>query len=220
MCATSCILTGLLFVKYLAQGSGPRPTFVIPGRSEAHTRRCAMKSTSIPATGLLALIFFVVATSMGTAQANNAFGFNSPNISGFPTGAAELTGGGAYNPATGFVHSGGGFRCIASVQQGPLNGCLAGQGIRWDTAALLSSTTFKCTGATSEPLQTANTSANTVVLVADFYRQGDGNDESFTAKMIVSEVDLAPDVPGVQNVWIQGVGCGSAIVNFNTTAAH
>src|SRR5207247_6580703 len=92
-------------------------------------------STSIPATGLLVLIFFVVgATSMGTAQANNAFGFNSPNIAGFPTGAAELTGGGAYNPATGFVHSGGGFRCIASVQQGPLNGCLAGQGIRWDTA--------------------------------------------------------------------------------------
>src|SRR6266581_2957739 len=71
-------------------------------------RRFQMKSTSIPATGLLVLIFFVVgATSMGTAQANNAFGFNSPNIAGFPTGAAELTGGGAYNPATGFVHSGG-----------------------------------------------------------------------------------------------------------------
>lgn len=146
-------------------------------------------------------------------QAQTGFGFNSPNVAGFPTGAAELTGGGAYNPATSFVHSGGGFRCIASVQQGPLNGCLAGQGIRWDTAALLSSTPFKCTGADSEPAQTANTSANTVVLVADFYRQGDGNEESFTAKMIVSEVDL-PGHPGV-NVWIQGVGCGSAIVNFS-----
>jgi len=147
------------------------------------------------------------------AQAKSAFGFNSSNIAGFPTGAAELTGGGAYDPATGFVHSSGGFRCIASVQQGPLNGCLAGQGIRWDTAALLPSTTFKCTGSTSEPLQTATTSANTVVLVADFYRQGDGNDESFTAKMIVSEADL-PGNPGM-HVWIQGVGCGSAIVNFN-----
>ena len=175
-----------------------------------------MKSTFIPATGLRVLVFFFVvvgATSMGTAQANNAFGFNSPDIAGFPTGAAELTGGGAYNLATGFVHSGGGFRCIASVQQGPLNGCLAGQGIRWDTAALLPSTTFKCTGATSEPQKTANTSADTVVLVADFYRQGDGIDESFTAKMIVSEVDL-PGNPGM-NVWIQGVGCGAAIVNFN-----
>src|SRR5207249_10471966 len=83
------------------------------------------------------------------------------------------------------------------------------------STALLSSTTFKCTGATSEPLQTANTSANTVVLVADFYRQGDGNDESFTAKMIVSEVDLDPVTPGIQNVWIQQVGCGTGIVNFD-----
>src|SRR5512146_1669191 len=154
----------------------------------------------------------LLALAMGV-QAQTGFGFNSSNIAGFPTGAVELTGGGAYNPATRFVHSGGGFRCIASVQQGPLNGCLAGQGIRWDTAALLSSAPFKCTGANSEPLQTANTSANTVVLVADFYRQGDGNDESFTAKMIVSEADL-PGHPGV-NVWIQGIGCGSAIVNFS-----
>jgi hypothetical protein len=64
-------------------------------------------------------------------------------------------------------------------------------------------------------LKVANTSSNTVVLVSDFYRQGDGNDESFTAKMIVSSSDLDPVLPGVQNVWIQGVGCGSAIVNFN-----
>ena len=33
--------------------------------------------------------------------------------------------------------------------------------------------------------------------------------------MIVSETDLAPDIDGVQNVWIQGVGCGPAIANFN-----
>jgi hypothetical protein len=32
--------------------------------------------------------------------------------------------------------------------------------------------------------------------------------------MIVSEIDLAPEIPGVQNVWIQGIGCGSAVVNF------
>jgi hypothetical protein len=54
-----------------------------------------------------------------------------------------------------------------------------------------------------------------VVLVADFYRASDGIDESFTAQMIVSSQDLAPDIAGVQNVWIQGVGCGSAVVNFN-----
>jgi hypothetical protein len=53
------------------------------------------------------------------------------------------------------------------------------------------------------------------VLLADFYRAGDGNDESFTGKMIVSTQDLDPETPGVQNVWIEKVGCGTAVVNFN-----
>jgi len=149
------------------------------------------------------------------AQARNGFGFNASNISGFPSGAVSLTGGGAYVPGTAFVHAGGSFTCISTVSQLQLNGCLAGQGVRWDTAALLPSTGFKCTGAAVEPLKTATTSANTVVLVADFYRQGDGNEESFTAKMFVSAIDQDPVTPGIQNVWIQGVGCGSAIANFN-----
>ena len=53
-------------------------------------------------------------------------------------------------------------------------------------------------------------------LLADFYRAGDGNDESFTAQMIVSADDIAPDIGGIQNVWIQGVGCASAITNFSS----
>lgn len=53
------------------------------------------------------------------------------------------------------------------------------------------------------------------MLLADFYRAGDGDDESFTAQMTVSDGDLAPNIPGVQNLWVQGVGCGTAIVNFN-----
>jgi hypothetical protein len=64
-------------------------------------------------------------------------------------------------------------------------------------------------------LKTAKTSDTTVVLQADFYRAGDGNEESFTAQMIVSATDIAPDIPGVQNVWVQGVGCGTAIVHFS-----
>ena len=160
--------------------------------------------------GIIITLSSVFALAAG-AQGQTGFGFNSPNITGFGLGAAELTGGGAFNLANGFVHSGGGFRCTTSVEQGPLTGCLAGQGVRWDTATLLPFAQFKCTA--SEQLQTATTSANTVALVADFYRQGDGNEESFTAKMIVSAADL-PGNPGV-NVWIQGVGCGSAIVNFS-----
>ena len=82
---------------------------------------------------------------------------------------------------------------------------------------MLASTRFKCTGAATEPQKTANTSDTLVVLQADFYRAGDANDESFTAKMIVSATDIAPgtDFPGLQNLWIEGVGCGTANVNFS-----
>jgi hypothetical protein len=34
--------------------------------------------------------------------------------------------------------------------------------------------------------------------------------------MIVSADDIAPDIAGIQNVWIQSIGCASAIANFNS----
>lgn len=175
----------------------------------------------------LLLTFFgtlLLVTPLVAQPPQGAFGFNGGAISGFPTGAVSLTGGGAYDLATDFVHSAGGFSCLEDVRQGPLSvsinpndpgPCLAGEGVRWDTAKLLSSTTFKCTGASGELLKTAETSNTTAVLQADFYRAGDGNDESFTAQMIVSATDIAPDIPGLQNLWVQGVGCGTAIVNFS-----
>lgn len=150
----------------------------------------------------------------------SGFGFNG-TVSGFPTGAVRLTGGGSFDPSTASntvptktsASSAGGFDCVASVAQGPLAHCEAGQGVRWDTEQLLESTSFKCTG--SDPLKPIATDDHTAVLLADFYRAGDGNDESFRAQMIVSDGDIAPDIPGVQNLWVQGVGCGTAIVNFN-----
>lgn len=155
------------------------------------------------------------------AQGGVGFGFNG-TVSGFPTGKVFLTGGGAYERDSHSVHAGGGFTCINAVLQGPLSisinpndpgACLDNQGIRWDTAALLDSTTFKCTGSASD--ETAVTSDTTAVLQADFYRTGDGNDESFTAKMIVSSGDISTNFPGV-NLWVQGVGCGNAqAVNFS-----
>jgi len=150
------------------------------------------------------------------ATGNVGFGLNARDISGLPTASATLTGGGSYNPVTGFVNSGGGFRCTSNIGQGPLAGCLSGEGVRWDTVELRRSTTFKCTGSAAEPLKTATTNENTVVLLADFYRAGDGIDESFTAQLIVSADDIAPDIAGTQNVWIQGVGCASAIANFSS----
>jgi hypothetical protein len=154
-------------------------------------------------------------------QRRAGFGFNG-TVSGFPKGIVFLTGGGSYDRESNFVDAAGGFRCVDAVLQGPLSmsinpndpgPCLTDQGIRWDTAALLDSTPFKCTASARE--ETAVTSDNTVVLQADFYRAGDGDDESFTAKMIVSDGDISSNFPGA-NIWVQGVGCGTAqTVNFN-----
>lgn len=174
-----------------------------------------MKITAF-ASAVLAAAVVLVAAPAWAAGGHIGFGFNATGISGFPTGAAFLTGGGSYTPGAGFAKSAGGFRCTSDVGQGPLAGCLTGEGVRWDTVELRASTTFKCTGSAAEPLKTATTDKNTVVLLADFYRAGDGNDESFTAQMIVSSGDIAPDITGIQNVWIQGVGCAPAIAHFSS----
>jgi len=161
----------------------------------------------------------------GAANSPVGVGFNAPSISGFlPSGEVFLSGGGAYDPnsasdadpESAFVHSNGGFRCLQDVGQGPLQGCLKGQGIRWDTDGLLQSTAFKCTGASIEPGKAAGSDAHTSVLESDFYRAGDGNDASFkNVKVIVADHDLARDIDGIQNVWIEKVGCGTANVNFS-----
>ena len=155
----------------------------------------------------------VSASAVGASQIG--FGFNGT------AGVVILTGGGSFNPATASnivpsdtrIAGGGGFNCTANVTGGPLAGCLEGEGVRWDSVQLLASSTFKCSGA--DIVRSASTGNRTAVLIADFYRAGDGNEDSFTAPMIVSEDDIAADLPGVQNVWIQGVGCGAAIVNFS-----
>src|SRR5512141_2210354 len=144
--------------------------------------------------------------SQASATGKESFSFNAPEISGFPGGrSVSLTGGGAYLLPD-FVHAGGSFSCLSDISAGLFSGCLTGQGVRWDTDTVLTSTTFRCTGAATETLKAAETGDKKVVLLADFYRQGDGNEESFTAQMIVSETDLDPVASGVQNIWIQQVG--------------
>lgn len=143
------------------------------------------------------------------------FGFNGA------AGVVILTGGGSFNPGTASnvvpsdtrIAGGGAFSCTENVTGGPLANCSAGEGARWHGVQLLASSTFRCSGI--DIVRTATTTSRTAVLIADFYRAGDGNQASFTAPMIVSEDDIAADLAGVQNVWIQGVGCGAAIVNFS-----
>jgi hypothetical protein len=101
------------------------------------------------ATATVPLVVLLGATAAVAAGPNTGFGFDAGDVAGFPTGAVDVTGGGAFNSSTGFVQAGGGFTCASQVSQGPLAGC-AGEGVRWDTADLLSSTTFKCTGSASE----------------------------------------------------------------------
>jgi len=171
---------------------------------------------------VLASAVVLIASPASAAGGQVGFGFNAPNITGHipvPFGAVSLSGGGSYDPGTGFAEAGGGFRCTSDIIfPGPLFGCLAGQGVRWHAVALEQSTTFKCSGSAAEPLKTATTGNDTVVLNAAFYRAGDGNVSSFpTAEMIVSAHDIASDIPGIQNVWIRGVGCAQArAVHFSS----
>ena len=171
--------------------------------------------------GLLSVAAVLLIAPLGSsaalaAPATVGFGFHAPDVSGFPTGSVSLTGGGAFklSAAADTIHAGGGFSCTHDVGQAFLAGCLQGEGVRWDSEGLLPSTTFKCTGAVGEALKPATTGQDTVVIQADFYRAGDANDESFSAQMIVSTTDIANDIQGVQNVWVQGVGCGTATVHF------
>lgn len=160
----------------------------------------------------------------GLALGNQKSGFGFNGTLGGSNGTVSLTGGGSFQFTTASnipdtdtrIASGGGFRCVEGVVSGPLAGCATGEGVRWDAVQLLVSSNFRCSGA--DAVKVGFTGPTTVVMLADFYRAGDGNEESFRAPMIVSEFDIAPDVEGVQNLWVQGVGCGSAVVNFSNTA--
>ena len=180
-------------------------------------------SIRLIASVISALAVFTLAGTMTVsphetraAGTRTGFGFNA-TLSGFGTASVRLTGGGSFDigtPESGSsIASGGGFRCLEAVNQGPLTGCQAGEGVRWDTVELLPGITFKCSGDDTPHL--ASTSDDTVALIADFYRAGDGIDESFTSPMFVSATDQRPDLPGDQNVWIAGVGCGDGQAHFS-----
>ena len=157
-------------------------------------------------------IVLLGASAAGAAGPNTNFAFQARDITG-SSGAVALTGGGAFNASTYPAHSGGGFGCTSPVNAGPLAGCQTGEGVRWDSDTLLTGTNFKCLA--NEAPKPVSTSGDTVVLHADFYRAGDGIDESFNANMFVSTRDIDDDIPGVQNVWVQGVGCTTAAVHFS-----
>ena len=159
----------------------------------------------------------VLAVSLGlapVAMAHGPGGQHSFSVHATDIGGAvSLTGGGSYDPQSGSLHGGGEFRCTSDITAGPLAGFRAGERTHWDASELLPSSGFKCAGA--DPLRTAVTDDDTVVMQVRFFRHGDGATPSFTAKVFVSAVDENPDEPGIQNVWIQGVGCADARTNVH-----
>jgi hypothetical protein len=171
-------------------------------------------SVSVLAVATLAALALVApASTAAAAGPNTSFSFNARDITG-TSGAVTLTGGGAFSTfSTRPAHSGGSFSCTAPVGgSGLLAGCQTGDGVRWDSDTLLPSTNFKCLA--NEVPKPVSTSDDTVVLHADFYRAGDGINESFQANMAVSAHDIDNVVPGIQNVWVQGVGCAMAMTHF------
>jgi len=127
-------------------------------------------------------------------------------------GAIEITGGGTVNPQTGTQRTGGQFRALSDITAGPLNGLRAGDGVRWEVTDFLPSTLFKCVGA--EVAQTVTESPNTIVAKVAFFTRADGNVASFSANVFISTDDQDPLQPGIQNIWIQGVGCADALVTI------
>src|SRR5262245_59253626 len=165
-------------------------------------------------TAVLAVAALFLPLSNAHSQSpQRSFNFNAESVSGFPTGEVRITGGGTFDPVAGVVHGHGSFRVLQDINQGPLAGLKAGEGVKWDSDARLRSYDIQCTG--PEVPRTVSTGENTIVMRAEFYRAGDGNTASFHAVMFVSSDDQDGGLSGVQTVWVHGVGCSEANVHVN-----
>ena len=169
--------------------------------------------TLMAALAVVGLLAFV--SNAHSQRTSHSVSVNAVTIGDPATGAVFLSGGGTYDAQSGFLHLSGAFRATSDIHGGPLAGLKAGEGVRWEASQILPSSGFKCSSSAAEPLKTAVTDDDTVVIQALFFRAGDGSNTLLTAKLFVSAADEDPAQPGTQNVWIQGVGCGEAIVNFN-----
>ncbi len=182
-----------------------------PDRATRRTpRKAFVRLLALSAIAMLPALLGAASASASVPQ-HTAFAFVSPRIAGAPTGSVAMTGFGVYDTSTSSLHANGLFRCTDSVGQGPLSGCMSGQGVHWQSTTLNATQRFVCG---TDAAKTVTTDGQTVAFKADFFRIGDGSTPSFSANVIVSARDIAPDVQGVQNTWIQGVGCGSALQFF------
>ena len=163
---------------------------------------------------VLAVVALLAPLSSAHGQSpQRTFNINSANVGGIGSGEVFITGGGTFDPVAGVVKAGGAFHCLQDISQGPLAGLKAGESMRWDAEDVVQSFDIRCRG--TEALRTVVTDDHTVIMMADFYRRGDGNQASLHAIMFVSAADEGGGLCGAQTVWVQGVGCGVAVVRFN-----
>ena len=163
----------------------------------------------------IATVSVLLGSSVALASPTSTnFDFHAPNLTG-GSGSLTFNGAGDFNAISGVLDAHGHFKCTSTVSSGPLGGCTSNQGGHWESTLALRSTPFKCTATDPAGVKTATIADDTAVLQAQFFRAGDGPTASFTANVIVSEHDIAPDIAGVQNVWVQGVGCATAKVHLH-----
>jgi hypothetical protein len=161
-----------------------------------------------------------LAVTIDRVPSRISFSANSDTVAGADTGAAQIAGGGSFEVGRNHVQGAGAFRCTQSFEQWPLLGCLAGEGVRWSANELLTSVWFQCSGVAGESFKQAFTGAAAVVILVDFYLHPGGEFPTATKRVIFADSDIAPDVTGVQNVWIEGVGCGAGRIAFNASFRH
>ena len=188
--------------------------FIMLRRARASGRTPRTALVALLALGVIAALPVLLGATSASAGVphRSAFAFLSPHIAGAPTGAVAMTGVGTYDTSTGALRANGLFRCTDTVGQGPLSGCMAGQGVHWNSMTLNPTQRFVCG---TDAAKTVTSDNQTVAFKADFFRFGGGSTPSFSSNVIVSTHDIAPDVPGVQRTWIQGVGCGTGVVHFS-----
>lgn len=128
-------------------------------------------------------------------------------------GAVEMSGSGTYDHGSGLLLVKGTFRCVRDVTAGPLAGFRAGDRGRWEGANVLPSVSILPSGAADATLGRAATDATTLAMQAEFRPDHASGERSLLrANVVFSTGDLDPVQPGVQSVWIEGVGCADALV--------
>lgn len=159
---------------------------------------------------VLALVLGALVLSLPPADAHGApMSLSVRDATIEAAGGASLAGGGSFDPGSGLLQVRGTLRLAGGVAGGPLAGLRAGDRVRWEGANILPSVSYTA-GAGAE--RTAVTDGAALVLHAEFHGAGDG--ATRRAKMILATADLDPDAPGTQNLWIEGLGCGTAAITI------